>query len=450
MADNNLLTVEIERMGQAGDGVGRMPDGRLIFIPGGLPGELVRVRVIETRKNFARGALVSAKRTVPTRVAPVCPIFGQCGGCAFQHWDYGAELAYKENRVREALTRIAQVNGDLVEAIRGCPDPYGYRNKGQFPFGGTRGKVRLGLYRRGTHEVIGAAHCAIQDPWVNELLQVAEDLVNRFRIPPYDETQRSGILRHLLIRSSRMEQKLLALLVVTEPHPELASLAEAIMAAVPRVAGVGMNVQPAPTNRVLGERTVCLAGQDSLIDSILGLRFRMSYTSFFQVNPGQVEVLYRAALNFLPGGPSEVWDLYSGVGTLAALAAREARWVRALEVNPEAVHDARENFALNHLTNVGVEVGRVEDVIDAWVKRAADPPGTVIVDPPRAGLDGRVVERLNVLKPGRIIYISCNPDTWARDVGRLSPHFQLMQAIPVDMFPRTDHVEVASWLARSS
>ncbi len=449
MTNYKTVTVGIERMGQAGDGVGHLPDGRLIFIPGALPGEVVDARVTELRRNFARGQLRALEGPAsPARQVPRCPIFLQCGGCNFQHWDYAEESRYKEDRVKEALKRIAGRDTRVVEPIRPSPNPYEYRNKGQFPFGGEPGRVRLGLYRRGTHEVIAARHCDIQDPSVNEVLAVAEDLCNEAGIPPYREETGEGVLRHLLIRSSQREGHALVLLVVKERHPALKTLALALRRKVPSISGVGLNINVHRTNRVLGEHTEVLAGQRTIEDVILGMRFRLSFTSFFQVNPHQVEVLYGAALGFLPDDVDTVWDLYSGVGTLATLASRKAKHVRALEINPDAAKDAEENFQLNQRHNITIDVGRVEALLDAWIGEARVAPEAVIVDPPRAGLDVAVIDRLRVLRPKRIIYVSCNPDTWARDVFRLSPSFELLKAIPVDMFPRTDHVEVASCLTR--
>lgn len=445
---NPPTTLHIDRMGQAGDGVARMPDGRLAFVPGALPGESVEAVVVEERKNFVRAVVTRRLTTSDQRTEPVCPLFAECGGCSFQHWNYAAELAYKERRVQEALRRIAHGDPALVAPIRGSRDPYGYRNKGQFPFGGEAGQAVLGLYRRGTHQVIAADRCDIQDPLINEVLPVAQSLANRMGLAPYREADHAGVLRHLLVRSSRAEGRVLVLLVVREDQPVLQDYAEALMAAIPAIYGVGVNVNADRTNRILGSDTRLLCGSETITDVILGQTFRLSFTSFFQVNPEQVGVLYEAALGFLPAHAEEVWDLYSGVGTLAALAATRAQRVRALEVNPDAVTDARMNFDLNGLRNISVAVGRVEQLIADWVDQQKSPPDAVIVDPPRAGLDQEVVQQIARLRPARIIYVSCNPDTWARDILAWAPHYQLQRAIPVDMFPRTDHVEVASYLER--
>lgn len=440
----------VERMGQAGDGVARMPDGRLAFVAGALPGERVAAEVTDERRNFVRARALTV--TVPSsdRIEPRCPIFAACGGCSFQHWHYNAELQYKESRVREALERIAHVDGRVVDAIRPAPNPFGYRNKGQFPVGGEPGNLVLGLYRRGTHALVPTEVCDIQDAGINQVLAGVQQALNQYGVEPYNETNEEGTLRHVIIRWSSAERAALVLLVARRNEADLAPVAEAIMNQNPVVRGVGVNINRDKTNRILGHETRLIAGHAHITDTILGLQFHLSFTSFFQVNPQQVEVLYGSALSFLSEDTEEIWDLYSGVGTLASLAAKRARRVRALEANPAAVSDAERNFAVNGLSNIQMDVGRVEDLIGRWIRADKAPPGAIIVDPPRAGLDPQVVHQLLELKSPQIIYISCNPETWARDVAAFSAGYRLQRAIPVDMFPRTDHVEVASVLRLAS
>ena len=421
-----------------------MPDGRLAFIPYALPGETVSARIQEGRKDYVRAALQAVIRSSPSRIRPVCPIFGRCGGCSLQHWQYPRELTYKEERVRRALTQVGQ-DPQVVASIRGSADPLGYRNKGQFPFARVGGKVVLGLYRKGTHEVIPARHCDIQDDRVNAVLSLAETAANDLDLPVYDEPMKTGVLRHLLIRSSKFQGRVLVLIVAYQGHPRLGEWAQALCR-MKEVAGVALNINQTTGNRVLGSTTQLLAGEPSILEQLLGDTFQLSFTSFFQVNPRQAGILYEAALGFLPEFKGEVWDLYSGVGTLACLAARRSKQVVALELNGDAVRDARHNLMINQVANVSIHQGRVEDMVQGWVDQGRRSPDTVIVDPPRAGLAPTVIKALQQLLPGRIIYVSCNPETWARDVGRLSAHYVLSSAIPVDMFPRTDHVEVASLL----
>ncbi|PSR21282.1 MAG: 23S rRNA (uracil(1939)-C(5))-methyltransferase RlmD [Sulfobacillus acidophilus] len=443
MGEREVLA--IDRMGQHGDGVGRGKDGRLVFVPGALPGETVIVEIREEHKNFMRGVVIDWLARASDRTHPICPAFGVCGGCVFQHWDYASEVRYKESRVRRAL-RLAGLDAGVVEAIRTCAHPYGYRNKGQFPFGGQVGQAVLGLYRHGTHEVVGVQHCDIQDDRVNQVLRRAEAIVNAIALPPYDEVHGTGIVRHLLIRSSRLQGQSLVLIVATRHDPRIMTLAQTLLNEVPGVHGVGLNLNPVAGNRVLGPTTRVLAGEGDIYERILGATFRLSMTSFFQVNPEQAAVLYEAALACLPEHVDQILDLYSGVGTLATLAASKATTVRAVETNPVAVADARVNFALNHIDNVEMNAARAEELLAQWAKQGKNPPWAIIVDPPRAGLDRHVTKTLQEVRPAQIIYISCNPETWARDLAQLAPVYSLQRAVPVDMFPRTDHVEVASCL----
>lgn len=444
-------TLRILRMGQAGEGVAEDAMGRVVFVQGALPGELVEAKIIEVRPNFSRARTLQVSRVASHRVTPRCPIATDCGGCVFQHWDYAAELEYKEDRVRQALIRIGHVADPIVAPIQAAPEPYGYRNKGQFPWGGSLGHAYLGLYARQSHTVVATSHCDIQDDVVNQVLDRMPAIVNRLKISPYEEKSRQGVLRHLLVRSTG-EAEALVLFIVRAWDDRLKRAAERIMAEVPGVVGVGVNVNAANTNRVLGSQTQLIQGRSSVIESILGVQFNLSFESFFQVNPRQVGRLYGlvlAALDQTVGPLDMVWDLYAGVGTLAILSANRAKAVRALELNPDAVRDARVNIALNQADNVTMTVGRAEDIILEWVRRsAAVPPSAVIVDPPRAGLAREVVASLLALRSPQLIYVSCNPETLARDVSLLAEAYDLIAAHPVDMFPRTDHVETVAVLTR--
>ena len=436
------VPLRVVRMGQAGEGVGYLPDGRVAFVAGALPGELVRVGITEEHTHFVRAQALAVDLPSPERISPVCPVYARCGGCNFQHWAYAAELRHKEQQVRDALARIGGLDPATVRPIIGAADPYGYRNKGQFPWGSDgQGRPRLGLYARRSHQVVPVDACAIQDAVVNAVLPVARQLAESLGLSVYEEGVHRGILRHLLVRSSRLERRALVAIVVAEMDDRLAEFARRLMEAVPAVAGVAANVNPGHGNRVLGPTTHLLAGSAYLHEQILGLTFRLSALAFFQVNPQQVEPLYRAAIATLVGHSARVWDLYAGVGTLACLAAHRAKNVTAVEVHPEAVKDGRVNAALNHMSNVTFYQGTVETVLARTQEIAQERPNVVLVDPPRSGLSADVLHLLTRLKPARITYVSCNPATLARDGERLQETYRLAWVQPVDMFPRTDHVE---------
>lgn len=438
-------TVTIERMGQSGQGIAYLPDGRIFFVDGALPEEKVLARVTQVKPRYAHGRLIAVLAPSPERITPTCPYAGECGGCSFQHWDYPRELAYKENWVRQALTRLAKMPDPPVRPIIAAGAPEHYRNKGQFPWGQQGGRLTLGLYERASHRLVDLDHCAIQDDLINGVLRHAQELAAPYHFTAYREQTGTGLLRHLVVRSSHATSDVLVLIVATASDPRLSSLAADLMQADAHIKGVGLNINSERTNRILGGSTTLLQGQSAVIDKILGMSFHVSFESFFQVNPEQVGRLYQLAVSEIPLGTGVVWDLYAGVGTLAALASPRATAVHAIELSAAAADDARRNFALNGLGNVHMTTGRVEELVD---RRSLPRPDVVIMDPPRKGVDASVLGKLLELGPERIVYISCNPDTLGRDMQLLQTDYSLRQTTPVDMFPRTDHVESVSVLIR--
>lgn len=432
-------------MAKDGSGVASLPDGRVAFVAGALPGERVRARIDAVHRSYVKASAEAILRPTADRRVPPCPIYDACGGCSLQHWDYRAEARYKERRVLDALERIGHWKNPPMRPILAAQNPYGYRNKAQFPWGVDRaGRPVAGLYARGTHRVVAVESCLIQDPRINRVLTDAVAFAREARLSVYDERRHTGLLRHLLIRSSRYEGSALVALVVSHWDPRLPEIgARLVEAGRPVLRGVVANINAQPGNRVLGNETRPLAGETHLYETILGLQFRLSATAFFQVNPTEVERLYQAAIEAIPWNTDTVWDLYAGVGTLSILASRRAGQVCGWEVNPDAVVDAGVNIALNGLSGrVAVKAARVED---AWA-RAGPPPSVVIVDPPRAGLAVETIEAVKRGQVRRVIYVSCNPDTLARDLSRFRPEYDLESVQPVDMFPRTDHVEAVAVL----
>ena len=432
------LVVDVTAMGQAGDGVAKAPDGRTLFVRGALPGERVRATVTELRTNFVRGRLDQVLQASADRVSPPCPVFGLCGGCTFQHWSYDAELRHKQDRVAQALRRIGGFEAPPVEPVVPAPDPYGYRAKASFAYAGTVDHPVLGFYEAGTHRVVPLARCAIQDDLINDVLAAALPAAAGLALAPYQEETGQGVLRHLVVRASRWQRATAAMIVATADDPRLADWAERLMASVPTLAGVAVNVNADRTNRIEGPVTRTLAGDPVLQEQILGVPFRVAPEAFFQVNPIQVERLY--ALTLTGMGPDPVgtaWDLYAGVGTLARLMADRARAVDAVEMNARAVAEGRQNTAG---FPVQFHVGAVESVL-AELRDAGSAPDVVVMDPPRTGVRPAVVAALLEAGPRRIVYVSCRPETLARDLRLLSKAYTLRSVAPVDMFSRSDHVE---------
>lgn len=439
----------VARMGQRGEGVAETASGLLVFVPGVLPGETARVEVTDVRKNFARARVLDLESPVSVdRVEPPCPVYNECGGCVFQHWDYTAELRYKEQRVREALRRLGGFDPPPALApIRSAPNPYGYRAKGSFPWGGRIGCAFVGLYAPRSHRLVPVDACGIQDAKINAVLGPAQELANAMAWEPYQEASDSGLLRHLVIRYSRYEDRVVVMLVVRHSDPRLEEWAGRLMERLPLIKGVAANLNDARTNRILGERTWTLAGDPTLAERIVDKEFQLTPDAFFQVNPVQVEVLYRHVLDAVGPGPYGLaMDLFSGVGTLAVLLSDRAAQVLAVEVSSAAVREGRRN-ARHNGARVEFVAGAVEQVVPRWLAGGAQ-PDVMVLDPPRSGVRAEVVEAIRRARPRRLVYVSCDPETLARDLGALRDTFTLQTVTPVDMFPRTDHVEVVASLIR--
>lgn len=435
--------LRVDRMGRNGEGVATLESGLRLFVAGALPGETVRALVTETHAHYAKARVQAVLIPAQSRRRPPCPVYAACGGCALQHWDYAAELAYKAARLRDALERIGGLKDVPVEPIQGASAPYGYRFKGSFPWGGAPGRLTLGLYARGTHTVVPVEVCRIQDPLVNAILGPARTIADRLRLEPYDEVRRTGLLRHLVVRASHHERRVAVTVVATHPDPRLTVFAEDLLRAVPAVKGVAGNWNPLPGNRILGPATEPLAGDPRLVEKILDATFVIEPDAFFQVNVAQAERLFRAAVD-AAGAPAEAWDLYAGVGVLAVLLARAGHRVTAVEDVQAAADAARRNAERNGVT-VSVAAERVERFL-AGNDRPR--PTLVVVDPPRHGLPPVVSEALGALAPERLLYISCAPETLARDIRILSARYRIVRVLPVDFFPRTDHVESLTVLER--
>lgn len=441
------LTLHIERMGRDGEGVATLPDGRVAFIAGGLPGETVHARLVEQHQRYARGVLTRLDQHAAERRLPPCPIYRECGGCTLQHWSYEGETDYKRRRVEEALRRIGGQKDIDVEPVRAPAYPYRYRSKASFVWTGAPGQAALGLYRRGTHDVVNTDRCLIQHPMLDELLKRAVEAANQFRLEPYEEAGARGLLRHLVARVSTAEEKTVALLVASRRDPRMAEWAADLMHRVPHLKGVALSVNPDRGNRILGGPAVALAGDPVLQETLSGLSFVVGADVFFQVNPPQMDVLLDEVDREIADGPGlRAADLYAGVGVMGSLMARKGYRVIAVEASRAAVADGRESARKNGLA-LDFRPGPVETVFSDLVSHHYH-PDLVILDPPRSGIKPEVTAALEEARPETIIYVSCDPETLARDVARLSGSYQVRRVVPVDLFPRTDHVETVLVLRR--
>lgn len=442
--------VLIEDLDSAGDGVGRV-DGLVVFVPGAVPGDEAVVQVETAARRFARARLVRLAKPSSDRVAPACPVAGACGGCQLQALSYPAQLRWKERRVQEALRRIGGLGAIPVLPVRGMTEPWRYRNKAQYPVAALNGRIVMGFYARGSHHIVDTDDCLIQDPLNVEVAELARSLLAEHRVSLYSEATGQGVVRHVVVRTSRANRTAMVILVTNGPAlPQREALVGGL-AAHPRVVSVIQNINPHRTNVIFGPETRVLWGAAHLEDRIGPVRFLISPRSFFQVNGVQVEVLYeevgRAA--GLSGG-ERVLDAYCGVGTIALYLAAAAREVVGIEAVPDAVADAERNAGHNGIGNARFHAGRVEEVLPRLMERGQR-FDVAVLDPPRRGCEPSVLETLARARVPRLVYVSCHPESLARDLARLaSLGYDTEQVQPVDMFPQTTHIECVARLHRRS
>ena len=441
---NRIYRAHIDGYSSEGLGIARI-DGQVVFVHGAVRGETCDVLVMKVLKNAAFGKIAALAEPSPARRQPDCPYYGRCGGCDFRHMSYEEELWAKRARVQDALTRIggAEVT---VEEILGAEQPLHYRNKSIYPIS-PAGEV--GFYRARSHQVVDVEHCLIQKPEADALAQAVRDYIARFQVAPYDEATGRGLLRHLYVRTSCRGESLACLLVNGSRLPHEQELVDMLRAAAPGVCGVVLGENTRRGNAILGDRYRTLWGRDYLTDTLCGLELRLSVPSFYQVNHDQAQRLYEKALEYagLTGRELAV-DLYCGAGTITQVLARRARHVIGGEIVPEAIRDAEDSARRNGVENVEFLCGDASRLA-AELRQRGLRPDVICVDPPRKGLAPDVVEAAASMTPGRIVYVSCDPATLARDVARFAPlGYCPVRTCAVDLFPGTAHVETVCLLSK--
>ncbi len=439
---NRIYRAHIDGYSSEGLGIARI-DGQVVFVHGAVQGETCDVLVMKVLKNAAFGKIAALVEPSPARRQPDCPYYGRCGGCDFRHMSYEEELWAKRARVQDALTRIggAEVT---VEEILGAEQPLHYRNKSIYPIS-PAGEV--GFYRARSHQVVNVEHCLIQKPEADALAQAVRDYIARFQVEPYNEATGRGLLRHLYVRTSCRGESLACLLINGSRLPHEEEVVDMLRAAAPGVCGVVLGENTRRGNAILGDRYRTLWGRDYLTDTLCGLELRLSVPSFYQVNHDQAQRLYEKALEYagLTGRELAV-DLYCGAGTITQVLARRARHVIGGEIVPEAIRDAEDSARRNGVENVEFLCGDASRLAEELRQRGLR-PDVICVDPPRKGLAPDVVEAAASMTPGRIVYVSCDPATLARDVARFAPlGYRPVRACAVDLFPGTAHVETVCLL----
>ena len=441
---NEQHPLRIEGYGSAGEGVARL-EGQAVFVKGALAGEVCQVQLLKVGKSAAWGRVTQVLTPVPGRQSPDCPRYPRCGGCQLRHMTYAEELRFKRQKVQDALQRIGGWTG-RVEKIHGAEAPDRYRNKIQFP---VADGPRVGFFRARSHEVIDAEDCLLQPLAATRLREAFKLWMERYQVPAYDERVHGGLIRHFYVRVNRRGQSLCAVIANGTDLPHQEELVQALRRAEPDLAGVVLSVNQEKTNVILGKTHRCLWGRDYLEDTLCGLTFRLSVPSFYQVNREQAEVLYGRALAFAGlTGRETVLDLYCGIGTITLVMARQAKRAIGAEVIPAAVEDAKANAARNEVTNAEFLCADAAQAAQTLADRGLR-PDVICVDPPRKGLAPAVIDAIVQMAPQRLVYVSCDPATLARDVKRMEEQgYVLQRAEAVDLFPRTAHVETVVLLSK--
>ena len=443
LAKNQEHTVTIEGYGEGGMGVARI-DGRVVFVHGALRGEKCRVLILKTLKSVAFAKVLEVIEPSSERITPDCPYFPRCGGCTYRHIRYEEELRLKRQRVQDNLSRIG--GSDVtVEEILGARDTLRYRNKAQYP---VSKDGAVGFYRARTHEVIECEHCLLVKPVADAAAEALREYMQSCRVAGYDEKTGRGLVRHLYIRSNAAGESLVCVLVNGDKLPKEDRLVTLLRDACPKCTGIVLGTNTKKGNVILGDRYRTLWGSDRLEDTLCGKTFRLSVPSFYQVNRVQAERLYAKAIEFAGlTGQETVLDLYCGAGTITLALSDHAKKVLGAEIVPEAIDDARENAARNGVKNAEFFCGDASDVAKKLARENLR-PDVITVDPPRKGLAADVVESIAEMQPGRVVYVSCDSATMARDVKRLADlGYTAQRACAVDMFPRADHVETVVLLS---
>ena len=445
---NDDVSVEITGLTAEGAGIGRA-EGAAVFVNGALPGERVRVHIIKTAASYAVGKLVEVETPSPVRTDPLCPVFSKCGGCSLQHMEYQAQLEVKRETVKNALERIGGFKGVEVEPTIGMDEPWGYRNKGSFPFGFSDGKAFYGLYAARSHRLADASNCAIERPEALAACRAAAEWANRFIVPVYSEETHKGVLRHVVTRV--MTGGVCVVIVTTGSLPHKEELIRLLQDNVKGLVSVYHNVNPRATNVICGEEYRLIWGADKVVHSLNGLEFAVSPESFLQVNTLQTEKLYSLVCRELAlGGNEIVADVFCGIGTISLLLAGSAKKVVGIEYVSRAVEDARHNARLNGIENAEFYAGPAEALLPRLVEEGSV-FDAVVLDPPRKGADEAVLRAIAKSGARKVVYVSCDPATLARDLKLLAEFGYTLQSVhPVDMFPMTGHVETVVLMTRNA
>ncbi len=452
MKKDDLVTLTIEDLGVDGEGIGHA-EGCTLFVKDALIGDVIRAKVMKMKKNYGYARMMEILTPSPDRCEPKCPYHRQCGGCQIQALSYEKQLEYKKRKVLNNLHRIGGLENLPEFDLIGMEYPYHYRNKAQFPFGTDKnGEVITGFYAGRTHSIISNTKCYLGVEENEQILEIILTHVKKYFIPAYDEQTGKGLLRHVLIRKGFVTGELMVCLILNGTHmPEMKELVEQLTQ-IPGMASITINVNTRQTNVIMGERMISVWGQDYITDYIGNVKYQISPLSFYQVNPVQTKKLYERALEYADVESGEtVWDLYCGIGTISLFLAQKAKQVYGVEIVPQAIEDAKHNARLNGFSNAKFSVGKAEEVLPQKYRDEGIHADVIVVDPPRKGCEESLLATMVQMHPKRIVYVSCDSATLARDLKYLAGEgYEVTKGTVVDQFPHTTHVETVCLLSRKA
>ena len=452
LSKNKEYVVDIVDIGQGGVGIGKY-EGFTVFIEGGLIQDKVKVIISKSKKNYAVGDIVEIIEKSPFRVDRICSDdLKDCGGCQIQELDYNKQLELKTNEVKQVISRIGKLENVEIHETIGMQSPCRYRNKAQFPIQNINGSTAIGFYKKKSHDVIPTDMCVIQHDINDKIIKIIKTYIQAYNVSIYNETTHTGVLRHLVTKVGFTTNEVMVVLVANGTNlPHLNELASVLKENILGFKTLVLNVNKAKTNVILGKENKVIYGNGKINDYIGDLVFEISPLSFFQVNPVQTEVLYNKALEYAELKENDtVFDIYCGIGSISLFLAQKATKVYGIEIVEDAIKDAKINAKLNNLNNVEFYVGKAEEVVPKMYSEGKT-ANVVVVDPPRKGCDEKVLDTIVSMKPDRVVYVSCNPSTLARDLAYLDERgYKCVEIQPVDMFPHTMHVECCAKIVKKS
>ncbi len=452
LSKNKEYVVDLVDIGQGGVGLGKY-EGFTVFIEGGLIQDKVKVIISKSKKNYAVGDIVEILEKSPFRVDRICSDdLKDCGGCQIQELDYNKQLELKTNEVKQVISRIGKLENVEIHETIGMQSPCRYRNKAQFPIQNINGSTAIGFYKKKSHDVIPTDMCVIQHDINDKIIKIIKTYIQAYNVSIYNETTHTGVLRHLVTKVGFTTNEVMVVLVANGTNlPHLNELASVLKENILGFKTLVLNVNKAKTNVILGKENKVIYGNGKINDYIGDLVFEISPLSFFQVNPVQTEVLYNKALEYAELKENDtVFDIYCGIGSISLFLAQKATKVYGIEIVEDAIKDAKINAKLNNLNNVEFYVGKAEEVVPKMYSEGKT-ANVVVVDPPRKGCDEKVLDTIVSMKPDRVVYVSCNPSTLARDLAYLDERgYKCVEIQPVDMFPHTMHVECCAKIVKKS